>query len=224
MIIYESTKGEFVKDCLDRDIDEILAKAYTARTGRRVAASEKQSWKNSLVYMARTVRDQTVPDDCGVALEYGIPQTSNRVDVLFTGYDENAAAKVVIVELKQWQGMRATKKDGVVITRFRNAEQESPHPSYQAWTYVTLLNDFNEAVYSRNVILQPCAYLHNYESDAEITSPFYGEYIKEAPSSSRGRRNATSSARSLPNTCRVETRRKGCMSSTRGESGRRKAW
>jgi len=181
VIIYESTKGEFVKDCLDRDIHEILARAYTTRTGRRVAPSEKESWKNSLVYMARTVRDQTVPDDCGVALEYGIPQTSNRIDVLFTGYDENAAAKVVIVELKQWQGMRATKKDGVVITRFRNAEQESPHPSYQAWTYVTLLNDFNEAVYSRNVILQPCVYLHNYASDAEITSPFYGEYIKEAP-------------------------------------------
>jgi hypothetical protein len=77
--------------------------------------------------------------------------------------------------------MRATQKDGVVITRFHGAEQESAHPSYQAWTYVTLLNDFNEAVYSRNIVLQPCAYLHNYESDAEITSPVYAEYLREAP-------------------------------------------
>jgi DUF2075 family protein len=181
VIIYENTKGEFVKDCLNRDIDEILAKAYTGLTGRRVAASEKESWKNSLVFMARTVWDGTVPDDCGVALEYGIPQTSNRIDVLFTGYGEHDIPKVVVVELKQWQGMRATQKDGVVITRFHGAEQESAHPSYQAWTYVTLLNDFNEAVYSRNVVLQPCAYLHNYELDAEITSPFYAKYLKEAP-------------------------------------------
>jgi DUF2075 family protein len=181
VIIYQNSKAGFVEDCLDRDIEEILAKAYTARTARRVGQSEKESWKNSLVHMARTVRGKTVPDDCGVAVEYGIPQTSNRIDVFFTGYAGDDAPKIVIVELKQWSAARATKKDGVVVTRYRRGEQETNHPSYQAWSYAALLQDFNEAVYGGDIRLQPCAYLHNYESDAEITDPFYDEYIKDAP-------------------------------------------
>ncbi|WP_238387954.1 hypothetical protein, partial [Pararcticibacter amylolyticus] len=35
------------------------------------------------------------------------------------------------------------------------------HPSYQAWSYAALLQDFNETVATDNIQLKPCAYLHN---------------------------------------------------------------
>jgi uncharacterized protein len=53
----------------------------------------------------------------------------------------------VIIELKQWDKAKKTQKDGVVSTRFEHGEAEVSHPSYQAWSYASLLRDFNEAVY-----------------------------------------------------------------------------
>jgi uncharacterized protein len=181
VIIYQDDKIGFVRDCFKRDVEEVLLTAYTARTGRRVGRSEKESWRNSLMYMAKVLDDAAVPDDCGVALEYGIPQSSNRIDVLLTGYALDETPKVVIVELKQWSSAKSTRKDGVVVTRFGRRDQETSHPSYQVWSYATLLEDFNEAVHEGSLRLQPCAYLHNYEADGQIDSPFYSQYITDAP-------------------------------------------
>jgi hypothetical protein len=181
VIIYQNSKVGFLRDCFDRDIEEVLLTAYTARSGHRVGRSEKESWRHSLMYMGKVLKDEAIPEDCGVALEFGIPQTSNRIDMLVTGYAEDNSPKVVIVELKQWTDAHATAKDGVVTTRYRGGEQETSHPSYQAWSYAALLEDFNEAVYNGGLRLQPCAYLHNYAEDADISDPFYNEYICKAP-------------------------------------------
>ncbi|MFN9799265.1 MAG: AAA family ATPase, partial [Bacteroidota bacterium] len=52
---------------------------------------------------------------------------------------------------------------------------------YQAWSYATLLRDFSETIYSENISLWPCAFLHNYEEDLVIRNPFYNEYLEKAP-------------------------------------------
>ncbi|HOI43846.1 MAG TPA: hypothetical protein PK523_12960, partial [Elusimicrobiales bacterium] len=56
-----------------------------------------------------------------------------------------------------------------------------PHPSYQAWSYKRLLQDYNATVQEESINLYPCAYLHNYEPDDVITSPFYKRYTDQAP-------------------------------------------
>ncbi len=85
------------------------------------------------------------------------------------------------MELKQWQHAEITNKDGVVKTRFQHGESETSHPSYQAWSYAALLKSFNATVYEENIYLHPCAYLHNYEPDNNITNNFYSYYIDKAP-------------------------------------------
>src|SRR6185437_17096584 len=55
------------------------------------------------------------------------------------------------------------------------------HPSYQAWSYASLLRGFNEAVYDGGIELQPCAYLHNYGDDGTLSDSFYAHYLKLAP-------------------------------------------
>ena len=64
------------------------------------------------------------------------------------GEDEDARAKVVIVELKQWSTTRRSDKDAIVWARRGGpaGETEGLHPCYQAWTYAALLEDFNAAV------------------------------------------------------------------------------
>ncbi|MCD8516695.1 MAG: DUF2075 domain-containing protein [Burkholderiaceae bacterium] len=55
------------------------------------------------------------------------------------------------------------------------------HPSYQAWSYAVLLEDFNEAVHAGDITLHPCAYLHNYLDDGNITNAFYAKHLERAP-------------------------------------------
>jgi uncharacterized protein len=55
------------------------------------------------------------------------------------------------------------------------------HPSYQAWSYASLLEDFNEAVYGGDIRLSPCAFLHNFAASGVLDDPFYREHTERAP-------------------------------------------
>lgn len=186
MIVYQATKASFLDDVFKHDIEAEVLKAFRSRTGRNVAAAEVRSWKESLFAAAKVLNDDSVPADCGVAIEYGIPQTAKRIDLLLSGRNADDGDELVIVELKQWERAAKTPMDGVVSTRFAHGEAEVSHPSYQAWSYASLLNSFNEAVYQGAVGVRPCAYLHNYGSDGVLTDPFYAEYVARAPVFLRG--------------------------------------
>ncbi len=131
--------------------------------------------------MAKVLNDDEIPGDAGVAIEYNIPQTGKRVDFILTGRSEDRSPHVIIVELKQWEQAQLSDKDGVVVTYLGRGLQEVSHPSYQAWSYAALLEGFNEAVHEGGLVLQPCAYLHNYKPDAVIRHNWYAPYIERAP-------------------------------------------
>jgi len=182
MIVYASTKAEFRQDVHDNRIEKLIYEDFLRNLGHSTSQTERDSWKNSMMYMSTILEDDGIPDDTGVAIEYKIPQTSKRIDIILTGLNEQSKSAVVIVELKQWSDVKLTEKDGVVETLFRGSYQETIHPSYQAWTYAALLEDFNEVVQNQNISLNPCAYLHNMESEVVIRDSRYGDYLQKAPS------------------------------------------
>jgi len=181
MIVYSATKKQFRADVMTNNIGGIVYDTYKRVTGRSTGRSEMKSWSNSLQYIERVLNDKDIPDDSGVAIEYRIPQSSKRVDIILTGLDEFNQETAILVELKQWETAKPTQKDAIVITRFQYGESETTHPSYQAWSYKKLLEDFNATVDEDNILLYPCAYLHNYLDDGIISNEFYGEYIRRAP-------------------------------------------
>ena len=145
-------------------------------------SSEYESWKNSLGNaMNHVINTEKIPDDAGVAIEYRIPRTKNRIDFVITGEDSNHKEKVVIIELKQWTEIALTDKDAIVATRFKQGLSEELHPSYQAWSYSALLHGFNSTVYDEKIDLKPCAYLHNQIDDYIIRNPFYADHLEKAP-------------------------------------------
>jgi hypothetical protein len=186
MIVYSSTKQGFRDDVMTNDIGGIIYEAYQAVTGNRTGQSEIKSWINSLQYMDRVLEDGAIPGDCGVAIEYHIPQTSKRIDFILTGNDENYIETAILIELKQWEEAQITDKDAIVITRFQHGLQETAHPSFQAWSYKRLLEDYNQTVQEEKINLVACAYLHNYDQDDIIANDFYSEYITKAPLFMRG--------------------------------------
>ncbi len=181
MIVYKKTKDQFLTDVADSNIEDIILASLKTSLNRKVGESEYKSWQSSLQYMANILSSNSIPADTGVAIEYNIPRTSNRIDFLVSGQDETGLEHVVIVELKQWTEIYKTDKDALVLTRFKHGLIETLHPSYQAWSYSTLLSGFNETVYNENVQLKPCAYLHNCTDDSVVRDDFYATYTTQSP-------------------------------------------
>lgn len=181
MIVYEATKKQFLHVHDNDDIEDVILAHYTARTGKRVGRSEMASWRGSLGYMAKVLRDEKLPDDAGLAIELHLPQSSKRIDFTLTGHGESGEKNAVLIELKQWSTSKLSDKDAIVVTALGKGLNETVHPSYQAWSYASLLEGFNEAVYDRSIALRPCAYLHNYVRDGVIDAPHYQPYIDKAP-------------------------------------------
>ena len=181
MIVYNATKADFLNDVLTNEIENIVLKNVKLKLNRGVGIAEIRSWASSLSYMDRIMQDAMIPNDCGIAIEYQIPQTGKRIDFIISGQNEDSKDSVILIELKQWSEAKLTSKDSIVETFVGGRIGEHTHPSYQAWSYATLLQGFNEVVYKENIQLHPCAYLHNYAEDGVIRNEFYAEYINKAP-------------------------------------------
>ena len=182
MIIYKATKAQFLDDNDNRNIEDVIQAAYHKRTQRYAQHGLFRSWQGSLAAMAKVLRDKDIPDDIGVAVEFGIPQTAKSIDFILSGASLDKTPHAIIVELKQWSSSKVSEKDGIIIAnRGGRAEIEGTHPSYQAWSYAALLDGFNEAVHGSNTELRPCAYLHNYRDDGIISDDRYSAYIEKAP-------------------------------------------
>lgn len=184
MILYNDTKINFMQ-VLDEDrIAEVLLKNFKQKLNRSPAQSEINSWIHSLEYIYKVLNDQDIPNDIGIALEYMIPGTSKRIDVLLSGYDNTHAANMIIIELKQWQKIEIiTDSDSIVKTFIGGRLREQTHPSYQAWSYKELLLSFKEPLQKGTIHLHPCTYLHNYPKiDKNILlQSQYNKYTSQAP-------------------------------------------
>lgn len=183
MFLYKSTIAGFREDVDTNDIAGLVELAFERQLGRRVAASEKRSWMNSLQFMERVVRRADLDPSCGVLVEYVLPAASKRIDFFVSGHDDSGNKNFVIVELKQWEEAGSTDKDGVVTTFLGGNVRETTHPSYQAQSYKLYLEDYNENVDSKNLTAYSCAYLHNYKkSDPEpLTADVYRGIIEDTP-------------------------------------------
>lgn len=181
MIVYHRNVSGFRRDVATGDIDGIVLAEVQRVLGTGVGEAERRAWHQSLTHMHIALDDPGIPDDAGVGIEFQIPQTAKRIDLLLSGRSEGPHDEAVIVELKQWETADPTPMDGVVRTFLGGGVRDTAHPSYQAWSYAELLRGFNEAVYEGDIRLHPCAYLHNCHDGSVLDSDFYRPWVSQAP-------------------------------------------
>lgn len=189
MIVYSGIKTDFMNAVVNDTIATEIENMIYDKMHRRTPLAEVRSWENSLEYMHKVLCDNEIPEDAGIAIEFNIPQTSKRVDFIISGYDDNKNSNVVVVELKQWDRInKVNKSDALVETYVGGGMRQVVHPSYQAWSYVQLINDFNETVQNEDISLYPCAYLHNYQKNEKdpLYDVQYETYLSEAPAFVKG--------------------------------------
>ena len=194
--MYTGDKREFLDDVLNGIIETKIESLLRSKMKRGVGQSEKRSWKNSLQYMHMVLSDTEIPSNSGVAIEFNIPLSSKRVDFILTGLDQKLKNQAVIIELKQWSEVHPVPNINALLEANYNSMENkvetflggsfttTVHPSYQAWSYKTLISDFNSNVEDIPINLKPCAYLHNYErieKDDPLFLPHFDQFIEEAP-------------------------------------------
>ena len=189
MLIYQGTKKDFMNNLEQDSLASELKNLIYEKMHRGVRDSESNSWENSMQYMYKVLNDGEIPSNSGVAIEYNIPNTNKRIDFILSGLNHNNKGNTVVIELKQWSDINLVEgKDALVETYTGNALRRVPHPSYQVWSYCTMIEDYNTYVQDNDIRLNPCAYLHNYDTNEndKIINPMYDEYIKKAPVFAKG--------------------------------------
>jgi DUF2075 family protein len=180
--LYEGTSTEFVRDAALNQIGDKLATSFFDHFRYQVPKSELAAWRNSLQAMANVVRQGDLSDH-GVIVEWQLPLSSRRLDVLLTGKSLESRANAVIVELKQWEEAFPTNVKDCVATFVGARTREVLHPSAQVGGYQQYLRDVHTAFSQGAVGLQACAYLHNlhFDPESELFSKRHADLLAGNP-------------------------------------------
>ena len=180
MILYSSSKTAFINDINDKSIIDILNNTMKEKMYHYTSESEKSSWENSLEYISEVISSSNLPDDCTIILEYNLPISSSRIDLMITGFDEQNNKKVLLFELKQWSKTNIVPDSNILLeTYVGNTLRRVVHPAYQVITYRDLLCDYNKYIQDENVLVIPCVIMHNYVLDNIINSSLFSKILKD---------------------------------------------
>lgn len=180
MLAYLATKDQFLLDA--PVIEDKVRAEVKKKLGHDVGDNEYMSWRNSLGNaMANVMRTDEIPGDVGVAVEYRVNGRAFRIDFMLSGKNSNGKESLVIVELKQWTDIEFSDLPEHVRTYVGGAVRDQTHPSYQAWSYSSHLQMYNEYIYSNDVSVSACAYLHNCMTSAVVNESRYEAKLREVP-------------------------------------------
>lgn len=163
MILYCDTVKNFIDSCqgFNPVIGQMLLNKFKSNNLGGGGSSEYNSWIHSLPKVAEALKDPSIPKDANVGVEYKLIDTRQRVDFLIYGKDENDIENVVLIELKQWSSVKRSTLKDYVNTDGGHGNDDYWHPSYQAYNYANIMKAFNEYIYTNNVEVNACSYLHN---------------------------------------------------------------
>ncbi|MDP1852574.1 MAG: DUF2075 domain-containing protein [Candidatus Planktophila sp.] len=180
MLAYLATKDQFLLDA--PTIEDKVKNEVKRKLGHSVGDAEYSSWRNSLgnaMYHAMNTTD--IPGDAGVAVEYRVNGRAFRIDFMLSGKNSSGKESLVIIELKQWTDISFSELSEHVRTYLGGGLRDAPHPSYQAWSYLSHLKMYNEYIYDTGVSVAACAYLHNCEDPIVVNASRYEEKLRDVP-------------------------------------------
>ena len=188
MLAYLANKAQFLEDA--HIIEDLVRNAVKEKLGHGVSPNEYASWRNSLGNgMSHIIASPEIPDDAGIAIEYQINKLKNRIDFIVSGKDAQGEESIVIVELKQWTDVDYSELPEHVNTFVGQKKRDVVHPSYQARSYASLLEMYNEYVYETPVNVTSCAYLHNCPELEVVNDSRYEEALRNTPVFIKGQKS-----------------------------------
>src|ERR1700761_8282413 len=149
-----------VESAMERQFAGIIADHLRMTTGWSPSESERKSWRRSLPVLANDLVEAGL-GDVEMLIEYQLPLTSKRADVVLAGVDRRTGGDAyVVVELKQWSHAESYESnDRLVVVRGMNRELE--HPLLQVQGYCDYIAQTAASLHGDNHPVRGVAYLHN---------------------------------------------------------------
>ena len=160
--LLRETANRVKEMALSKTLVEKLAAQMLFQMGNSPSPAEKRSWENSLVEISELFI-QCGLGDVNLLVEYQLPYSSKRIDVIALGSSpKNESPTVIVIELKQWTN--ASLIEGALDSLKIDSYGNTPilHPAVQVSRYCEYLNNFNRYVSDENTNLFGIAYLHNW--------------------------------------------------------------
>jgi hypothetical protein len=206
--LWHGPLAEFVRHAASGSLAGDMAGQFVKLHRYPPTASELRSWEHSLGALAdvlrsfrsldlgvvveatgpiqpRSVARDAADSHAGVALEYHLPLTGKRVDVMLTGHDRSGRRSAIVLELKQWSEVDLEDE---YATNVLLGEEEHVHPSEQALDYADWLRDYHSAFSSSEIGAVPAAYCHNLAPpfDLALRDPRFDDLLRRSPVFTRG--------------------------------------
>lgn len=165
---------EFMRVADDPDsLVETMLQQYMSDYQTAVGESEQRSWRNSLPALAEDLAAAGL-DAVDVLLEYALPLTSQRADVILAGtHPETGDPSFVVVELKQWTAAEPFEGDDALVSATGFPEPVL-HPARQVDGYRRYLTNYLVNLHDHEDWVDAVAYLHGAESDQGVAGILRG--------------------------------------------------
>jgi hypothetical protein len=160
------TSGHGLKTLADTGaIGTTLATQMSHRMNRSPAAAEARSWDASLTALAADL-EQAGLGGVEVLVEYQLPLSSKRIDVVLAGeHPRRGGPSYVVVELKQWTQASLFEGEPELVLQPTYGNRPVLHPVAQVRAYGEYLLDFLGVLHGTTDVLAGAAYLHNAVDD-----------------------------------------------------------
>lgn len=137
---------------------------HVRESGSGVSKAERTSWSRSLTVLGQDLLDAGL-DQVEVIVEYKLPLTSKRADVVLAGvHPRTGDDSYLVVELKQWS--HAWSFDGSdTLVKVEHVSGVRLHPGVQVAGYCEYLTDFLGVAAHAPGAIRGAAYLHNATDD-----------------------------------------------------------
>jgi hypothetical protein len=177
MELWHGDLPDFLTMAQSTALADQMTRVFERLHRRPPAESERRSWHESLAAVAK-VADAAPTDDIGVLVEYHLPLSERRIDVLLFGQRGEAVPNSLLIELKRWD--RVDVEDEFALNVL-TGDQEHVHPSQQALDYAEYLRDVHSEYSDQPFGIVPCSYCHEMTSGAVLRDARFSAVLSTSP-------------------------------------------
>jgi hypothetical protein len=177
MELWHGSLTDFINEARARSLPGAMLHNYWNHHGYAPSSSEIRSWENSLYALADALQGLQ-QRDIGVVLEYHLPYSGRRIDVLLAGKTSEGTNCISIVELKQWSDVHLADN----TLNFVINGVEHLHPSQQALDYSEHLCEIHSSFSEHAITAASCSFCHNLpDSDETLSGTQFHPLLAQSP-------------------------------------------
>ncbi|MFE4531849.1 DNA/RNA helicase domain-containing protein [Streptomyces anulatus] len=160
MLFRESAASLATRTHVEGRLARLLTENFLHQHRHRPQPAEVRAWEHSIPALTNVLVEAGL-GEVEMLLEYGLPLTSKRADVILAGvHPATGEASYVVVELKQWSEAHPEPEDPL-LCHIDAYDHPILNPIEQVRGYCDYLASFNGALENNPKSVVGVAYLHN---------------------------------------------------------------